>query len=88
MADQVDCEYHLKKLGHNHADFQRSEALATNQKDLADRYWYKPSTLGAIFSIGLATAASYWGFSLAATILTYLNADISKFTLVVCLSSD
>jgi hypothetical protein len=92
MADEVDSAHHLKQLSRAYADngqlqdYERSNALATDQMELSGNYWLQLSTVGAVFSIGLAVTASYWGFSPPAAILTSINEDIGRswFFFVVC----
>lgn len=58
------------------ADIRRSNALATDQRDLDSGYFYSIKVIGSVASISLSTTASYWAFSPAAAILTVINADI------------
>lgn len=82
MAEEDAGLHTLKRLAQKHADdgqrqdIERSNKLATDETALDSSYWMQLSTIGAIFSIGLATTASYWGFSPPAAILTEINADI------------
>lgn len=91
---EADGTYKLKQLERERADegqlqdIARSDALATDQAELDSGYWMKPATIGAIFSIGMGTTSSYWGFTPPAGIITYINADIgmclwSKFLQVL-----
>ncbi len=89
MSREIEGTYRLKELEHQHADqgqlddFARSDALATDQQQLATAYWLRPATLGAIFSIGMATTASYFAFSPAAAIITVINADIGMISYIL-----
>lgn len=57
-------------------DIRRSDALATEEKELEHGYFYSIKIIGSVASISLSTTASYWAFSPAAAILTVINADI------------
>lgn len=75
-------DYSLKNLERQHADeggiedFQRSDALASDQAEIATQYWWRGPFVGAIASLSMGTCASYWGFSPPAAILGVINADI------------
>lgn len=57
-------------------DIRRSDALATEEQELEQGYFYSIKIIGSVASISLSTTASYWAFSPAAAILTVINADI------------
>ncbi len=58
------------------ADYQRSDALATENTRLESGYYLSPKIIGSVAAISLSTVASYWAFSPAAAIITVINADI------------
>lgn len=82
MSNKKLYQSYLHKLELEHAnkgeleDIAHSNTISSDQALLGQEYFLSFKLIGCIFSISLATTASYWGFSPPAAILTYINQDI------------